>query len=202
MSIARQKPRMTRDQFLNWAEAQNKRYEFDGFRPVAMTGGTRNHSRIAGNIYSALRTRLRDTDCEPLAPDAGVATIGDAVRYPDALVTCSEGPGTDHVVPGVIVVFEVLSPTSGRIDRIEKLREYHAVPSIRRYVIVEHTSVGLAVHSRLKGEDPWIATALTDGDVLRMPEIGVKIPIAEFYEGTDILNQGNKVVGDGPGATR
>lgn len=98
-------------------------------------------------------------------------------------------------MPGVVVVFEVLSPISGRTDRIEKLREYQAVPSIRRYVILEHTGVGLTVYSRMKDEDPWIATALTDGDVLRMPEIGIEVPTAEFYEGTDILNPENEAVG-------
>ncbi len=189
MSIAFHEPHMTREEFLDWAITQDQRYEFDGFRPVAMTGGTRDHSQIAQNIYFALRTRLRSTGCRTLGPDAGVATIGDAVRYPDALVTCTRGPGTDRIVPGVVVVFEILSPTSGRTDRIEKLREYQAVPSIRRYVILEHTSVGLAVHARLKGDDPWTATALTNGDILRMPEIGIEVPIAEFYEGTDDTGQ-------------
>ena len=179
---------MTREEFLDWAASQDQRYEFDGFRPVAMTGGTRIHSQIAQNIYFALRQRLRSTGCEPLGPDAGVATIGDAIRYPDALVTCTKGPGTDRVIPGVVVVFEVLSSTSGRTDRIDKLREYHAVPSVRRYVILENTSVGLAVHARSNGEDPWTATALKEGEVLRMPEIGIEIPIAEFYEGTDLLD--------------
>jgi Uma2 family endonuclease len=187
MSTVLREPRMTREEFLDWAAAQTERYEFDGFQPVAMTGGTRNHSQIAGNIYFALRSRLRGTSCEPFGPDAGIATIGNAVRYPDALVTCTKAPGTDRVVPGAVVVFEVLTPTSGRTDRIEKLREYLAVPSIRRYVILEHTSVGLTDHTRLRSDDPWIATALTHGDVLRMPEIGIEIPIAEFYEGTDIL---------------
>jgi Uma2 family endonuclease len=179
---------MTREEFLDWAEAEDEGYEFDGLRPVAMTGGTRDHSQIVQSICFALRTRLRRTGCEPLGLGAGVATIGDAVRYPDALVTCTKGPGTDRVVRGVVVVFEVLSPTSGRTDRIEKLREYQAVPSIRRYMIPEHTSVGLAVHSLLNHEDAWTATALTENDVLRMPEIGIEIPIAEFYEGTDLLD--------------
>jgi Uma2 family endonuclease len=178
---------MTREEFLDWADAQDQRYEFDGFQPVAMTGGTLDHSQIAQNIYLGLGTRLRGTGCRTLGPDAGIATIGDAVRYPDALVTCTKAPGTDRVTPGVVVVFEVLSPTSGRVDRIEKLREYLAVPSIRRYLILEHSSVGLTDHVRLKDGDPWSTTALTDGDVLRMPEIGIEIPIAEFYEGTDLM---------------
>ena len=187
MSTAVRQPHMTRGEFLDWAATQEVRYEFDGSRPVAMTGGTVNHSQIGGNIYFALRRRLEGTGRVPMGPDAGVATIGDAVRYPDALVTCTRPPGTDRIVPGVVVVFEVLSPTSGRIDRIDKLREYQAVPSILRYVILEHTSAALAVHSRVKGTDPWIATALTEGDVLRMPEIGIEVPIAEFYEDTDLL---------------
>lgn len=179
-------PHMTREEFLDWAAAQTERYEFDGFQPVAMTGGTLDHSQITQNIYFALRTRLRGSGCRVLGPDAGVATVGDAVRYPDAIVTCTSGPGSDRVVPGVVVVFEVVSPTSGRTDRIEKLREYLAVPSIRRYVILEYTTVGLTDHVRLKEGDPWTATGLLDGDILRMPEIGIEIPVAELYDGTDL----------------
>ena len=186
MTAALRTPRMTRDAFLTWAEVQRERYEFDGFAPVAMTGGTRNHNRITRDIHRALDARLRGSGCESLGPDAGVATIGDVVRYPDALVTCTKGAGTDRLIPGPVVVFEVLSPSSGRTDRIEKLLEYRAVPSIRRYVILEHASIGLTVHARAQGETAWTTTALTEGDVLSMPEIGIEIPVVAFYEGTDL----------------
>ena len=105
--------------------------------------------------------------------------------HPDALVTCTAGPGTDRLVPGVVVVFEVLSPTSGRIDRIEKLLEYRTVPTIRRYIILEYSSIGMTVHARASGSDPWITTALIAGDVLPMPELGIEVPVLEFYEATD-----------------
>jgi Uma2 family endonuclease len=186
MNIALRKPRMTREQFMDWASASGERWEFDGFEPVAMVGGTIDHNVVAQNIYFALRTRLSGTGCRPLGPDAGVATIGDAVRYPDALVTCTKFPGTDRLVPGVVVVFEVLSPTSGQVDRIFKVREYHAVPTIRRYVILELASVGLTVLSRETADDPWTATTLTAEDTFQSPEIGIEIPVIEFYEGTDV----------------
>ncbi|HSU05283.1 MAG TPA: Uma2 family endonuclease [Acetobacteraceae bacterium] len=185
MNIALRTPRMTREQFFAWAQVQDVRYEFDGFQPVAMTGGTVRHSQMTLNIQFALRTRLRGA-CRPLGPDAGVATIGDAVRYPDALVTCTKTPDSAYVVPGVVVVFEVLSPTSGRTDRIDKLREYRAVPSIRRYVILEHAGIGLTVFERLPGEEDWRATALTAEDTLRMPEIAIEIPVMEFYDNVDL----------------
>ena len=91
MNVALRKPGMTREQFFAWAEADGGRWEFDGFEPVATTGGTANHSRIVRNLHVALGTRLRGGGCEPLGPDAGVATVGDAVRYPDALVALYEG---------------------------------------------------------------------------------------------------------------
>ena len=65
---------MTREEFFDWAQAQEIRYEFDGFEPVAMTGGTANHSLITQNVLVALRTRLRGGSCRPMGPDAGVAT--------------------------------------------------------------------------------------------------------------------------------
>lgn len=134
--------------------------------------------------------RLKGPGRTPLGPDAGVATIGDAVRYRDALVTCTKGPGTDRLVPGVVVVFEVLGASSGRIDRIEKLLEYRAVPTIRRYVILEHSSAAMTVYARANGQDAWTATALTGSDVLSIAELGIDVPVAELYEGTDLAGSG------------
>ena len=45
MADALAKP-MTLESFLAWEERQELRYEFDGFRPIAMTGGTYAHARI------------------------------------------------------------------------------------------------------------------------------------------------------------
>ena len=51
-------------------------------------------------------------------------------------------------VEAPVVVFEVISPRNGANDRIIKVREYLAVPSIHAYVIVEQNSIGLTLHRR------------------------------------------------------
>ncbi len=174
---------MTREQFFDWAAAQKERFEFDGFVPVAMGGSNLDHNMIALALNRALHGRLRGTPCRAWALDAGIATRNDGVRYPDGVVGCSGTVGTDLLVPNPIVVFEVISPHSGRIDRLVKFREYAAVASIMRYVILESTSADLTVMERRSAGDNWTVTVLTLGDVLRMPEIGIEAPIAEFYEG-------------------
>jgi Uma2 family endonuclease len=184
MDLDLQKP-WTLAQFFTWAENQEGRYEFDGFQPVATTGGTVNHGIILRNLMVALTTRLRGNTCQPLGPDVGMATIGNTIRYPDALVRCAKLAGTDRTVAGVVAVFEIVSPSSGRIDRIVKLREYAAVASIKRYVIIESVTSGALVLHRQTGDHPWTALALTPEDILDLPEIGLQIPVAEFYQNVD-----------------
>ena len=155
-----------------------------------MTDGSANHNRISQNIYASVRPRLRGTPCSLYGPDLGVRTIGERVRYPDALVTCAKFPGTDRLALNPVVVFEVLSPDSGRRDRIEKVREYAAVVSIRYYVIAESTGPGLFVLHRADGQAAFTALTLTVEDSLDLPDIGIQVPVAAFYEDDDFSGGG------------
>jgi Uma2 family endonuclease len=177
MSVALQKP-MTLAEFLVWEEQQELRYEFDGFQPVAMTGGTLRHEAIGGTLRALLHQRLRGNPCRPWGPNSKIEVAG-RIRYPDASVSCTQGRPGDTIVPAPVVVFEVLSPTTSRVDRIEKLREYQATLSIQRYVILEQDSIAAMVFSR--HGDEWAVSALTEADVLRMPEISVELALAEIY---------------------
>jgi Uma2 family endonuclease len=184
MSVAFSKPRITREEFFAWAQTRGARYEFDGFQPVAMTGASVNHHHIVRNIHRALYARLRGSGCLPLGPDDGVLTIGDAVRYPDAVITCTRTPGTSYLVEHPVVAFEVISSGDSAIDRITKVREYLAVPSIHTYVIVEQNGIGLTMLRR-HDDNAWITATLTADDLLRLSQPEVEIPVTELYENVD-----------------
>jgi len=179
----------TQDEFLIWAETQACRYEFDGMQPVAMTGGTAAHGIIQQNLYTALNNRLRGSSCRVYGPDNGVATVGKAIRYPDALVTCTRQELSARLISDVIVVFEIISPSSGRIDRFVKVREYGAVASIRRYVMIESTSLDLTVMARKEPSTGWLTTTLTQGEILSLPEVGIDLPVAELYADMDLADE-------------
>ena len=105
MNVALRRP-MTVDEFLAWERRQELRYEFDGVRPVAMNGGTVEHSVIATNLVRALEDRLRGKPCRAFRGDLKVIVAGRG-RYPDAMVTCSPGPRGSDIIPNPGVVFEV-----------------------------------------------------------------------------------------------
>ena len=178
MNVTLRTPLMTREQFLDWVERQETPFEFDGYEPVPMTGGTLRHALLCSNILFALRKRLDGADFDVLS-EAGVATVGDAVRYPDVMIIPSGGCLQDRIMPSPLVVFEVVSPTSGRTDRHLKLRECRAVPTIRRYIIVDGD--GLTVYSRAAGGQDWVADALGTEEAVSVPEVGIEIPVKELF---------------------
>jgi hypothetical protein len=73
------------------------------------------------------------------------------------------------------------------------LREYGATPSIQRYVILEQDAIAAMVFVR-KGIDLVAETLMAD-DVLRMPEIDVEVPMAEFYVGVELADESDAEAG-------
>jgi hypothetical protein len=138
--------------FLAWEERQESRYEFDGHRARAMTGGTYEHDAITYNVRKAL--------------DRLLVIVQGKTRYPDCLLTCAP-----------------ISEDSARTGRIEKVSEDQATTSIQRYIIAEQRGVGALALAR--DCDRWLANAATGGDALAMPEIGIEVPLLEFYRGVD-----------------
>ena len=172
---------MTLAEFLEWEDRQPLRYEFDGVGPVAMTGGTYGHSTIQGNLAIAIGGRLRGTPCRFHGSDLKFQVAEGHVRYPDGMVVCSAIDRTASVVYDPVIVFEVLSPSTTRDDRIVKAREYQATPSVERYVMLEQDSVGATVYARSGGM--WTHEILVADSLLVLPEIGISMPLAELYEG-------------------
>ena len=182
MNVAVRKP-MSRDEFLAWEARQELKHEFDGVQPVAMAGCTLSHGRIQRNLAISIGGRLRDTPCEFLGSDVKVAAAG-SIRYPDGLVLCAPGEAGSTIVRDPVVFFEVLSASTAGTDRITKNREYQAVPSIQYYVMLEQDRVAATVFSRA-GAD-WVGHVLTGDETLRMPEIGIELPLSELYAGLNL----------------
>jgi len=174
---------MTLAQFLAWEERQELRYEFDGFAPVAMTGGTFAHDRITFNLHKALDARLAGKPCRPCGPNVKIIVDGRA-RYPDAIIICGPVAPRATVVGNPVIVFEVLSDGSADTDLIEKNREYRATASIQRYVILQQTSDSAIVFARAQPD--W-TSAIASGPnaALHLPEVGIDVPLAEIYANID-----------------
>ena len=182
MSVALERP-MTLDQFLAWEHVQEYRWEFDGFAPVAMTGGTSDHSAIERNLILALGSRLRGKLCQAYTSNLKIRVAG-SIRYPDAFVVGSPVPTGILVVTDPVVVFEVLSPGTASTDIGAKNQEHRDTPSIQRYVMLTQDLQQATVFARAGGD--WVGRIVSGNAMLDLPEIGISVPLVELYEGGDL----------------
>jgi Uma2 family endonuclease len=179
----------SQSRFLAWAETQPEgcRYEFDGFRPVAMAPATVGHNRIGRNIREAIRPRLpAGMPCDTYGPQDAIETVGGALREPDAFIACSAPHRTAVAVPAPVVVFEVVS--TRRDDRRrdeEKIDEYESVPSVLRYVVVESESRSFRAFWREPGEQAWRREAPDAAGPIHLPEFDIELTLDEVYRGVD-----------------
>lgn len=179
MARARPHP-WTVDDFLAFEAEEPERYEFvDGIVRM-MTGASAAHSRIKGNLLSALDTALGDGPCSAYVDDLKVVTAT-AVMYPDVLVICRPlSPDDDRVLDPTVVV-EVLSPTTETHDRIRKWREYQTIASLQHFVLVAQSERRVEVYSRT--EAGWeIKVAEPPHDAIVLKAIGAKLSLEAIYE--------------------
>ena len=181
MQLAVPKP-MTREQFLAWEARQELDYEFDGFQPVAMTGGTAAHSAIQSNLHIAIGSRLRGVPCRFHDSDLTVETDR-GFRYPDGFVVCNPIAPRATTLRDPVVILEVLSDSTSGIDFVTKNHAYAAIPSVRRYVLLTQYEMAGTVFERVA--DDWVGHLLNADGLLRVPEIGIEVALAELYEGVE-----------------
>lgn len=173
-------------EYLEGEKMAEVRHEFVDGRVYAMAGASDDHNRITRNLLTELTNALRGRRCEPFATDMKVKippTFADAFYYPDVMVSCDPADSAKFFRERPSLLFEVLSPDTERTDRREKAIAYRQIPGIEAYVLVEQERMAVTILHR--AEPGWRSETLEGANaVLRLPAIGVEIPLERIYERT------------------
>ncbi len=181
MSVVAKK-KMTVDEFLAWAEAQDGRWELLDGEPLAMSPERLAHIDTKYEVVTALRNAVKraGAPCQTVADGATVRIGARAAFGPDALVYCGPRLSPDAVeIPNPMIVVEVLSPGTAARDHGVKLEGYFSLPSVIHYLILDADSRKAIHHKR--GQGDVIETRILSDGVLRLDPPGLEIPIAELF---------------------
>lgn len=159
------------------------RHEYVDGRLYAIPGASDRHNRIALNIASRLNSHIGEGPCEVFISDMKVKVDPVVYYYPDVVVCC-DPPGRDpYVRTQPVLVIEVLSQHTARIDQHEKLLAYKLVPTLREYVLIAQDHCHVEVHRRTDPEG-WNREILTEPDeVLQLNSVSMELPLADIYRG-------------------
>lgn len=168
---------ISEEQYLRDELTREIKHEYiDGYI-YAMSGGSRNHERIAGNIFSELRSFLSGTPCEAFSSNLKIKA-GRKFFYPDAMVVCNEADPKDYYTQSPVLVVEVLSRSTRRRDETTKRLAYQNLPSLQEYVLIEQDIVDVEVCRRSEG---WVSRHFFMGDEVTFESIGLTLGVEAIY---------------------
>ena len=174
---------LTLEEYLAFEDASDVRHEYVGGTVHAMTGVTRRHSRITMNIAGRLWQGARGGPCRVHHSEVKLR-VGRVVYYPDVMVACGTPPRDPRLETAPCLVVEVLSDSTERIDRREKLLEYRTLASLGAYLIVDQERRLVEHHWR--ASDGWQHATLVDTGTIALPCPTLALTLDEIYEGVEL----------------
>ena len=163
------------------------KHEYIGGVVYTMAGARNAHNMIKDNNLVFLHPRLRGGSCRAHGSDTKVRVqLSNQTRfyYPDDSVVCEPNSQNDSFQDKPIVIFEVLSKSTRRIDEGEKKDAYLTIPSLRVYVLVEQDSPAVIVFRRTSAGFMREVHEGLDA-MLSLSEIEAELPLAEVYDGVE-----------------
>lgn len=178
-------PYVTVEEYLAFEQNAETKHEYASGEILAMSGASRNHNIITGNLLTVLNTQLRDSDCVVFPGDMRVHVANvNSFRYPDVAVVCGEEHYTEDNPPSLLnptVIVEVLSPSTEIVDRVAKLAEYRAMPSVQAYLLVSQAKPQVEAYLRVSDSE-WRLLDKTRLDVeLTLTNPACVVSLADVY---------------------
>jgi Uma2 family endonuclease len=185
------KTRMKVDEFLAWADSQARgRYELVDGAIVAMSPERARHNLVKFAAARALRDAVLAAKLPCTVFTDGVAVVIDDqnTREPDASVQCGVDVDLDSMTLEVpMIVVEVASPSSERVDTETKLVDYFSVASVCHYLVILPEQ-RVVVHHRRDDGGKIETRIVRDGNIALTPP-GMAVPVAALLGPTIVGGQ-------------
>ena len=178
----------TLDEYFALEKGSERRWEYWDGQIFCMSGGSKEHAIIQGNVLKYLSNRLKK-HCRAFSPDMAVKTKSPAgYVYPDVSAACNpkyekHEQGID-ILANPVMIIEVTSPTSAIRDHHIKKKAYQAIESLQDYLIIEPDS--LYITHYIRGPKQWKKRVYDDDeDTIEISSVGVALKLTEIYDGVE-----------------
>jgi Uma2 family endonuclease len=172
---------MTPQEYFAFEETTPLKHEYLDGAIYAMVGATDRHNLIAGNIFVHLHAH-RPRGCQVFSTAMKLRVklaAGEFYYYPDLLVSCAETDRDRLFREEPVLIIEVASPSTLRIDRGEKLNNYRQIPALIEYAIVHQDQPLIEAYRRGNG---WRREALKPGEDLILESVGMSLSQSQVYD--------------------
>ncbi|PWQ95475.1 Uma2 family endonuclease [Leucothrix pacifica] len=158
------------------------RSEYVGGEIYAMAGASETHNTIAGDFYARINIHL-PAHCRVWQSDMKV--VGSTLDlqpfsyYPDIMAACdADDDENAYYRTNPLLIAEVLSKSTHRIDLNEKLSSYTQIKSLLEYVVVSQDTPFVRVYRRRTN---WQIEIFGAEDNILLESIDLELPVTDIY---------------------
>jgi Uma2 family endonuclease len=191
MALAKLKNRIGIEEYIEGEEVSEIRHEYIYGEVYAMAGTSDRHNRIAMNIGYKIDNHLGNSRCEAFIESVKLKADAATFYYPDVMVACDETPESVYYREEPILLVEVLSPSTARTDRHEKLTVYKNIPSLQEYLIVWQDKIYIELHQR-QADNLWQTFVFDETQIdeeIELISVDMKMRVDEIYRRVKFENQ-------------
>ncbi len=165
------------EEYLAGELVSDVKHEYIDGEVYAMTGSSINHGRIVSALMRELGNHLVDMPWEVFASDIKVKAQNNFF-YPDLIVDCQNNDGGTYVTESPLIIVEVLSKSTRKLDQTLKRLAYQSLPTMQEYVLIEQDFVDIEVSRR---GNHWQPEHYYLGDRIYLAALDVYIPVETVY---------------------
>jgi len=179
------------EEYLEFEATSELRHEYENGLILEMSGGSINHGAICGNVYMAIRQRLRTKKPNCRTYPDNIKIRIEAINkfvYPDAMVVCGGIERSDKDPESVTnpkVIVEVLSKSTADYDRGDKFHKYMQLDSFQEYILIDQYRY--VIETFYRNEQGLWEISRVEGieRELLVKSFDIAIPLRELYEDTE-----------------
>jgi Uma2 family endonuclease len=174
---------LTVEEYLEFEKNSESRHEFYFGKLIDMPGESKNANRIAKKIEKAFDKIIDDKIFETFRGEVRLTiNKSDIYLYPDVMIALISDDEDNYAVTQPIVIVEVLSDSTAKIDTGKKLREYTSLGSLQYYLVVSQDEVLVQINQR-KG-NTWSFDFYDKlSDEIQFSIFDKSISLSDIYEG-------------------
>lgn len=181
---------MTVEEYFAFTDTRpdNEKWELIDGEPILNASPSGLHQAILWNLAVLLgNMQRRQPESWEAIPGIGVRVSDTSLPEPDVFIlpagTVRRNP-YGRETRDVLVVFEILSPSTAERDLRWKRTAYTSLPSLTHYVVIAQDTVDVVVFARDDGFAERHFRSLNDR--LELPALGISLPLAEIYRDTGL----------------
>lgn len=168
------------DTYLNGEQEASLRHEYVDGQVYSMSGASAAHNLIAGELFAAFHAHT-ELPCQVFISDMKVVIEQQDKHwayYPDVMVACDQNEENAYFRKHPLLLVEVLSPSTQRIDLSEKLSNYTLIRSLQEYLIVSQDTAHVQIFRR---RTHWKVEYYYSGESFELHTLNLVLNVDSIY---------------------